>query len=197
MSIDTFNTEFEERKNERVTEVDLIRFIFLSELERNRCWMSPSCVLQPTYWREDMPSRRTLTSLRSGPMQTSWCSARFSVRSFKWVGAISITNTGCTKRLRTALRRKSLSIKKYKTAVHTCYPESWIYPVLHEEKCDQQVKGDSDCHSSWVRPSLVYRVQLWSPQHKKDMDLLEWVQRKAVRIIRGLEHCEVRLRESR
>jgi len=37
--------------------------------------------------------------------------------------------------------------------------------------------------SALVRHYLESCVQLWSPQHRKDMDLLEWVQRRVTKMI--------------
>lgn len=42
--------------------------------------------------------------------------------------------------------------------------------------------------SAPMRSPWEYCIQLCAPQHKKDMDMLERVQRRATEMLRGLEH---------
>ncbi|KAK4832474.1 LOW QUALITY PROTEIN: hypothetical protein QYF61_023521 [Mycteria americana] len=52
-------------------------------------------------------------------------------------------------------------------------------------------------YSVLMTPHLQYCVQLWSPQRKKAMDILEWLQRRATEMVRGLKYLsyEERLSE--
>ncbi|RMC09602.1 hypothetical protein DUI87_13388 [Hirundo rustica rustica] len=43
-------------------------------------------------------------------------------------------------------------------------------------------------YSILVRPYLEYYFQILDPEHKKDMDHLDRVQRRVTKVIRGMEH---------
>ena len=43
-----------------------------------------------------------------------------------------------------------------------------------------------------VESHLEYCIQMWSPQYRRDMDMLECIQQRATKMIQGMEHfpCE-------
>ncbi|PKU48925.1 usherin [Limosa lapponica baueri] len=77
-------------------------------------------------------------------------------------------------------------------------PEIQLHPGLHQRSVASRSREViPPLYSALVKPHLEYCIQLWGSQHKKDMDLLEQVQRGTVKMIRELEHLssEDRLRE--
>jgi len=52
-------------------------------------------------------------------------------------------------------------------------------------------------YSAFMKPQLKYCIQAWGPQQRNDVELLERVQRTAMKMIQGLENpsCEGMLKE--
>ncbi|KAK4826215.1 hypothetical protein QYF61_006159 [Mycteria americana] len=77
--------------------------------------------------------------------------------------------------------------------------------VLVDEKLDVSwqcvlATWKASCNLGCIQRRVASRPHLgplWAPQYKKDMDLLEWVQRRATKMVRGMEHLSYkdRLRE--
>jgi ribonucleases P/MRP protein subunit RPP40 len=47
---------------------------------------------------------------------------------------------------------------------------------------------------SLVRPHLEYSIQAWMPHYRKNIDLIEGVQKRATKIISGLNNCTYEVR---
>lgn len=123
--------------------------------------------------------------LRGGPMWTSWSSS--------WLGQFQAQiQAGC---------RMDWEQHWGEGLGHVCGWEAWHdhevcvtksesqpHPELHQKQHDQQVEGSNSASLLWWNPQMEFScIHLCRPQHK-DVDVLEWVQRRAMEMVRGLEH---------
>ncbi|GAB0184532.1 hypothetical protein GRJ2_000918500 [Grus japonensis] len=142
--------------------------------------MTPSCVVRSTRWREGMPSRCHPDAIqRDLDRLERWARAnrmKFNKAKCK-VLHVGQGNPKHDYRLAQKANRVLGCIKRSVTS----RLREVILPL----------------YSAVMRPHLEYCIQLCGPQHKKDMEVLEQVQRRAMKMIRGLEHlsCEDRPRE--
>lgn len=68
-------------------------------------------------------------------------------------------------------------------------PAKQLCHGLHQKQGGQQGEGGNSDHLLCSYESCVeYHVQLWCSQHRKDTDLLEWVQRRVTKMVWGTEH---------
>ena len=68
---------------------------------------------------------------------------------------------------------------------------------IKREVSSKGKEGTDPLCSALMRPHLEYYIQFWGPQHKKDAELLEWIRKRATKLIKGLEYLsyEERLRK--
>jgi len=129
-----------------------------------------------------MPSRRTLTSSRSGPCVNL---RRFNRVKFRVLhlgqGNRKHKYKLCVEWIASSSEEKNLGVlfdEKLSMTWQCALAAQKANPILGCSKRSMASRSREvilPLYSSLVRPHLESCVQLWTPQHRKDMDLLEWV----------------------
>ena len=89
------------------------------------------------------------------------------------------------------LRKGSWKFRLLDSATHMS--EVSIFKFIKKSVASRTREVLVPLYTALVRPHLEYCVQFWAPQFKKDEELLERVQRRATRMVRGLKRLSYSL----
>lgn len=59
---------------------------------------------------------------------------------------------------------------------------------IKRKLASRRKEGIASICSVLMSPHLKYYIQFWGPQHNRVAELLEWIRKRATKLIKGLEH---------